>query len=168
MQNYFHSEVYCWSNPLLVSDASCILRSDFGSIFGFTILMPVILFELHLVLLGKSLSIESSVTCACNFFSSLQMLAFDGKAEAAQFCFEKAAVRWAWKETPEIEASEKLAYARDARTGLFRPRVSSTRAHPITSLSLKLNNTCSLFEKVKLYRAFHFNVFFFHFIVSRN
>ncbi|XP_015775390.1 PREDICTED: pentatricopeptide repeat-containing protein At2g16880-like [Acropora digitifera] len=40
---------------------------------------------------GKSLSIESSVTCACNFFSSLQMLAFDGKAEAAQFCFEKAA-----------------------------------------------------------------------------
>jgi len=49
MQNYFHSEVYCWSNPLLVSDASCILRLDFASIFEFTILMPVILFELHLV-----------------------------------------------------------------------------------------------------------------------
>ena len=57
------------------------------------------------------------------------MLAFDGKAEAAQFCFEKAAVRWAWKETSEIEASEKLAYARDARTGLFpASRVLHARA----------------------------------------
>ena len=27
------------------------------------------------------------------FFTLLQMMAFDGKAEAAQFCFEKAAVR---------------------------------------------------------------------------
>lgn len=70
MQNYFHSEVYCWSNPLLVSDASGILRLDFASIFEFTVLMPVILFDLHLVLLRQK-SVYWIVSDMC-----LQLLLF--------------------------------------------------------------------------------------------
>ena len=162
MQNYFHSEVYCWSNPLLVSDASCILRLDFASIFGFTILMPAILFELHLVLLRQK-SVYWIVSDMClQLFLFLTDVGLWWQSRGSTVLFWKGGGKMSMKRN-----SRNWGQRKTRGQVYFRPRVSSTRAHPITSLSLKLNTTCSLFEKVKLYRAFHFNVFFFHFIVSR-
>ena len=163
MQNYFHSEVYCRSNSLLLSDASCLLRLRLASIFGFTIWMPVMLFDLPLVLRQKSVYWIVSDMC-------LQLLLFltdvglRWQSRSCTVLFWKGFGKMGMKRNSRNMRPAKNAHTRETRGQVYFPhrsrwhRVSSTRTYSITSLSLKWDTTCSPFENVKLYRPFHFNV----------